>query len=139
MIEYSFQPTDEHINGAGHVDNVEIYRCFNEQRLALFETIGLPLGAICFPALAKTEVEFVRELFDHGPVTIRSAVSRVGSKSFTVQQTIWQDQQLCNRCETVAVYFHRHDKVTKVIDGRVRALMEKSLALFQGRTQPSST
>lgn len=124
MIEFSFQPEAEHMNSAGHIDNVEVYRWFNQQRLELFRLVELPPGGRFYPALATTNLEFIAELLDHCPIQICSFVSRVGKKSFTVEQEMVQASNVCARSVAVSVKFDRDQKASVSLSQKERTLMK---------------
>lgn len=126
MIEFSFQPDAEHMNSAGHIDNVELYRWFNQQRLELFRLVELPPGGIFYPALATSNIEFIGELLDSGPIQIFSFVSRVGGKSFTVEQEMVQAGKVCAKSAAVSVKFDRDKKVSVSLNEKERTLMNNS-------------
>jgi acyl-CoA thioester hydrolase len=55
--------------------------------------------------MAHTDYDFVDELFYRYDVEIRSMVSRIGTKSFTVYQEAWQTERLCVKGNAVIVYY----------------------------------
>lgn len=125
MIKYEYQPTGSEINRAGHADNVEIYRWFNDQRLALFDAITSQSSVLFVPPYVKTELQFKREVFDHGPITIKTSINHIGNRSFSAVQTLEQDGELCAECETVAVNFCVETQKPLKIDDNIRAALER--------------
>lgn len=125
MLENNYAVESKHINRAGHVDNVEIYRWFNEERLLMFLNFAEQCGHVFVPPYVKTELQFKREIFDHAPIHLKSYVSHIGNKSFSVIQTLEQDGELCAECETVAVNFCPDEQVAILINDEVRAALSR--------------
>ncbi|MCV6614772.1 MAG: acyl-CoA thioesterase [Cellvibrionaceae bacterium] len=112
------------INLAGHADNEEIYRWFNQARLALFKEIGNAAKRKFVPPYVKCELQFKREVFDHAPIAIETAISHIGNKSFSIEQTIRQDGELCAQCVTVAVNFCVDSQRPILIEGASKSALE---------------
>ncbi|WP_299978551.1 thioesterase family protein [uncultured Pseudoteredinibacter sp.] len=124
MLESSIQVNQNDMNLAGHVDNVNLYRWFNDQRLELFDIISSRVGQPFVPPYVKTELQFMREVFDHEAVLLRLNICHIGGKSFRIEQQLMQDQTLCAICETTAVNFSVESQSACVIEGSIKAALE---------------
>jgi len=65
--------------------------------------------------MARTEYDFVGELFFQYDVEIRTFIERIGTKSFTVYQEAWQENRLCAKGKAVVVHFNFEQKETTPI------------------------
>ncbi len=75
----------------GHVNNVVYLRWFESGRIALFERAAIEhrdVAQTCAPILARTTCNFVRPLTYPDTVSVRTSISRIGTKSFTMAYRI---------------------------------------------------
>jgi acyl-CoA thioester hydrolase len=95
-------------DGLGHINNVALAEWFELARNPLFRIFdpGLSLARGAWPLiLAHTDYDFLEELFFQHDVEIRSSVSRIGTKSFTMYHEAWQEGRLCAVGSAVIVHF----------------------------------
>jgi acyl-CoA thioester hydrolase len=75
--------------------------------------------------MAHTEYDFVAELFFQHNVEIRSFISRIGTKSFTVYHEAWQEGRLCSTGSAVIVHFDFiNRKSTPIPEAKKKILAE---------------
>lgn len=76
----------------GHVNNAVFATYFETGRVNMFRMpdLGIGVEGATF-ILARTEIEFLRELRWPGTVEIGTGVARFGRSSFTVAQAIFRD------------------------------------------------
>jgi acyl-CoA thioester hydrolase len=84
----------------GHVNHARALALIEDARLAMGDRSG---GLI----LARLEVDYLRQLYYRvgERLVVRSAVTRLGTKSFTVRQELVQDDQVAIRADAVMVAF----------------------------------
>ena len=84
----------------GHVNHARALALIEDARLAMGDRRG---GLI----LARLEVDYLRQLYYRvgERLIVRSAVTRLGTKSFTVRQELVQDDQVALRANAVMVAF----------------------------------
>jgi len=84
----------------GHVNHARALALIEDARLAMGDGGG---GLI----LARLEVDYLRQLYYRvgERLVVRSVVTRLGTKSFTVQQELVQDGQVAIRANAVMVAF----------------------------------
>jgi acyl-CoA thioester hydrolase len=59
-----------------------------------------------FPlVLVHTDYDFVGQLYYNSDVEIRTWISRIGTKSFTVYHEAWQQDRLCVKGSAVVVHY----------------------------------
>jgi len=108
MLTTTVTPRFGEVDGLGHINNCVLAEWFEGARTPLFRIFSpdLNLALDSWPLImAHTDYDFVGELFFHGDVEIRTAVSRIGTKSFTLWHEAWQGGRLCVKGSAVVVYY----------------------------------
>jgi acyl-CoA thioester hydrolase len=88
----------------GHVNHARALSLLEDARLAMVADVpGGPTSVI----LARLEVDYLRQLYYRvgERLVVRSCVTRIGTKSFTVRQELLQDGQVALRADVVMVMF----------------------------------
>jgi len=115
----------------GHVNNGVPVAWFELARNPLFEIFdpGLKLDKKTFPLImAHTDYDFVGQMFFGQEVEIRSWISRIGTKSFTVYQEAWQGGRLCVKGNAVIVHYDFNtEQTTPIPEEKKQMLAEHSL------------
>jgi len=112
----------------GHINNTVLAVWFERARNPFFEIFapGLEVRRDTWPLImAHTDYDFLAELSFPHEVEIRSVVSRVGTKSFTVAHEAWQRGRLCATGHAVIVYYD-------FVAGRSVAIPEDKKAALRG-------
>ena len=113
MLFTIITPRFGEVDGLGHINStapalwfeqarIPFYRLFSQDMNITRETWNL--------IIAHTDYDFVNELFYPHDVEIRSIVSRVGDKSFTIYHEAWQNGKLCVKGSAVFVYYDFFEK-----------------------------
>jgi acyl-CoA thioester hydrolase len=103
MIQPRFGDTD----CLGHINNTALAVWFEQARTPFFRIFSpsLEVNLDTWPLImAHTDYDFVAEM-NLNEVEIRTTVSRIGVKSFTVYHEAWQQGRLCVKGHAVVVYF----------------------------------
>jgi acyl-CoA thioester hydrolase len=87
----------------GHVNHARALALLEDARLAMVDGLPGESGLI----LARLEVDYLRQLYYRAGerLCVRTWVSRLGTKSFTVRQELVQDDQAAIRADVVMVAF----------------------------------
>jgi acyl-CoA thioester hydrolase len=87
----------------GHVNHARALSLLEDARLAMADGAPGDVGLI----LARLEVDYLRQLYYRTGerLCVRSVVSRLGAKSFTVRQELVQDDEVAIRADVVMVLF----------------------------------
>jgi acyl-CoA thioester hydrolase len=87
----------------GHVNHARALSLLEDARLAMVEGAPGDGGLI----LARLEVDYLRQLYYRvgERLCVRSWVTRLGAKSFTVRQELVQDDAVAIRADVVMVLF----------------------------------
>ncbi len=101
----------------GHVNNAVFAVMLEQGRSEMAVEAGLPLGGDAESlVIVRLELDFVREMMWPGEVLIETEVLRLGGRSFTVQQRLVHDNEVCGRAQTVLVVLDREAKRAISID-----------------------
>jgi acyl-CoA thioester hydrolase len=108
MFRTIITPRFGEADGLGHINNTHFAEWFELARNPLFRIFSPTMNTAGgeFPLImAHAEYDFLKEVFFPRDAEIRTFVSRIGTKSFTVYHEAWQDGKLCVTSSAVAVYF----------------------------------
>jgi len=75
----------------GHVNNTVYLRWFESGRMKFFEQVRVPMRnatQTCAPILARTSCNFLAPVVYPDTVTVHTALSRIGTKSFTMSYRV---------------------------------------------------
>jgi len=93
----------------------------------------LTLDKSKFPLIiAHLDFDFVNQIFLRSDVTIKTWISRIGTKSFTVHHEAWQEGRLCVKGDAVIAYFNFITEKTMPIPDDMRKLLEEHFIAEQG-------
>ena len=115
----------------GHANNTASARWFELVRtkttIRLIDP-ELELSKETFPLiLAHTDYDFVAQIYLKSDVEVKTWISRIGTKSFTVYHEAWQDGRLCVKGSAVVVYFDFIKNESIPIPDDKRKLLEEHL------------
>jgi acyl-CoA thioester hydrolase len=86
----------------------------------------LSLSKKTFPLImAHTEYDFVGQMYFKYDIEIKSWISRIGTKSFTVYQEAWQQGRLCVKGSAVIVHYDFNTEKTTPIPEDKKKLLEE--------------
>jgi acyl-CoA thioester hydrolase len=92
----------------GHVNHARALSLLEDARLAMAdESPGRDRGRPADVILARLEVDYLRQLYHRvgERLVVRSWVTRLGTKSFTLRQELVQDDAVAIRADCVLVLF----------------------------------
>ena len=108
MFSTTIQPRFGDTNYRGHINNATLALWFETARnpfLRIFVP-DLNVKMETFPLImAHTDYDFMEPLFIKYEVEIRSWITHIGSKSFTVYHEAWQKKRLCVHGSAVIVHY----------------------------------
>ncbi len=108
-----FNDTDK----LGHVNNAVFAVMLEQGRAELLDSAGLPIGAHeQSVVIVRMELDFIAEMSWPGDVRIESWVSRLGGRSFQMQQRLISAGTLCGQAVTVMVVMDRAARRAVPID-----------------------
>jgi acyl-CoA thioester hydrolase len=130
MFITTVSPRFGDVDVLGHINNTVIAVWFEQARNPLFRMFSpnLDISHETWPLImAHTDFDFVGELFFRADVEIRTVVSHIGTKSFTLYHEAWQEGRLCAKGSAVVVYYNFMTKETLPIPSDKRTQLEAHL------------
>jgi len=110
----------------GHVNNTVLPIWFETARNPLF-SLFMPdrkIDPATFPLImAHTDFDFVDELVFQYDVEIRSGISRIGNKSFTVYHEAWQHGKLRVKGHAVIVHYDFTQRLSTPLPEEMKTLL----------------
>ncbi len=106
----------------GHVNHARALSLVEDARVAMTSEPALE-GASRDFILARLEVDYLRQLYyrPHEPVTVESWVTRLGTKSVTLQQDLRQDGHVALSAVAVLVAFDFAADASRAFDAGERS------------------
>jgi acyl-CoA thioester hydrolase len=114
----------------GHVNHARALSLLEDARLALAGTApSTTPGRLPDIILARLEVDYLRQLYYRvgEPLTVRSWVARVGTKSVTMRQELIQDGEAAIRADGVCVMFDIRTDTSRALTDDERAFWTRYL------------
>ncbi|MDR3019981.1 MAG: acyl-CoA thioesterase [Treponema sp.] len=114
----------------GHVNNTVPAHWFELARTELMKIFdpNLNLKKETFPLiLAHTDYDFTGQVFIRHEIEIKTWVSRIGTKSFTINHEAWQQGKLCVKGAAVIVHYDFNKEQSTPIPEDKKKLLEKHL------------
>ncbi|MDR3166597.1 MAG: acyl-CoA thioesterase [Treponema sp.] len=128
MFITTVSPRFGDVDGLGHINNTVLAAWFELGRNPLFRIFepDLNLSFDTWPLImAHTDYDFVDELFFQYDVEIRTYVSRIGTKSFTLYHEAWQEGRLCVKGNAVVVHYDfKRKETTPIPEDKKKILTE---------------
>jgi len=124
----------------GHINNATLALWFETARnpfLRIFVP-DLNVRIETFPLImAHTDYDFMDPLFSKHEVEIRSWISHIGNKSFTVYHEAWQKGRLCVQGSAVVVHYDFNTRQSIPLPDEKKKLLKTHLISAQKNTRPS--
>jgi acyl-CoA thioester hydrolase len=96
------------VDGLGHINNAVMSDWFELARNPVFKIFD-PAMRISHEywrlIMAHTDYDFIDQIYFQDEVEIRTSISHIGNKSFTVYHEAWQEGRLCAKGNAVIVYY----------------------------------
>jgi len=108
MFAITVTPRFGDMDVLGHLHNSVPVFWFEMARTPLVRVFSptLELSRETFPlVIAHTDYDYVGQLYFQYDVEIKTWISRIGTKSFTVYHEAWQQGRLCVKGHAVIVYY----------------------------------
>ncbi|CAA9279754.1 MAG: hypothetical protein AVDCRST_MAG27-3933 [uncultured Craurococcus sp.] len=110
----------------GHINNGAIGALFEAGRGELLtEIAGLPQARAVAIALARVEIDYLRELHYPGRVRIGTFVARIGGSSFALQQGLFAGEACHAAALSVMVALDRETRRATAVPPALRAALER--------------
>ncbi|MDR3334648.1 MAG: acyl-CoA thioesterase [Treponema sp.] len=128
MFTITVTPRFGDADGLGHINNTVLAVWFELARNPVFRIFAPDLSYQDWPLImAHSDYDFLGELFLQYDVEIRTFISRIGTKSFTIYHEARQQGRLCVTGSTVIVHYDFQVKQSTPIPEDKRKLLEAHL------------
>ena len=128
MIETPVTPRVSETDGAGHINNTVIPIWFEGGRTEIFRILTPDLQFENWHvALVNINVDYVAQTYFQTPAVVRTWVEKVGTKSFTLYEELWQEGRLCAKGTATYVYFDYEAQMAKPVPDDIREALESHL------------
>jgi len=134
MFSTIIQPRFGDADCLGHINNTTPALWFETARNPLLRIFvpDLNFKMETFPLImAHTDYDFVDELFFQHEVEIRTWISHIGNKSFTVHHQAWQNGRLCVEGSAVVVHYDFNTKQSVPLPEDKKKLLKEHLIAVQ--------
>ncbi len=124
MIETPIIPRVSETDGAGHINNTVIPIWFEGGRTEIFRVLTPDLDFKNWRvALVNMNVDYLAQTYFQDPAVVRTWVDKVGTKSFSLYEELWQGARLCAKGTATYVYFNYDDQEAKPVPENVRVAL----------------
>ena len=124
MIETPIIPRVSETDGAGHINNTVIPIWFEGGRTEISRVLTPDLDFNNWRvALVNMNVDYLAQTYFQDPAVVRTWVDKVGTKSFTLYEELWQGARLCAKGTATYVYFNYDDQKAKPVPENVRVAL----------------
>lgn len=128
MFETPIIPRVSETDGAGHINNVFVPVWFEAGRRGIFEILTPTLTFSDWKvALVNMNVDYLAQIYFEHDALVRTWIDRVGSKSFTVYEEIWQRDELCAKGTATYVYMNYAENRSEQIPPDAKEAFSKHL------------
>ncbi|MFE8700427.1 acyl-CoA thioesterase [Cytobacillus sp. FJAT-54145] len=114
----------------GHINNASYFIYLEEARIRFFESVGYNMNVKSWNfILASTKCDFVSQGYFNQILTIKTYVSKIGTKSFQLEHEIIcsQTNALIAKGNAIIVYFDFVNQKSDVIPAELREGLESYL------------
>ncbi len=128
MITTTITPRVSETDGAGHINNVFIPIWFEAGRRNIFRVLTPDLDFSRWRAvIANMNVTYLDQIFYQQDVKIRTWIERIGNKSFTVAEEIWQEERRCAQGSAIYVNFNFESQSSEKLSESARIGLQEFL------------
>ena len=125
MIETPITPRVSETDGAGHINNTVVPIWFEGGRKEIFRLLTPDLQFSGWRvALVNMNIDYLAQTYFQELALVRTWVDRVGNKSFTLDEELWQGESLCAKGTATYVYFDYSVQEARPIPNYVREKLE---------------
>lgn len=124
MFETTITPRIAETDGAGHINNTVIPVWFEAGRREIFRILTPDLSFDRWRAtVVRLEIDYHDQVYVTEDVTVQTWIDRIGTKSFTVSETLWQTGRHCATGTAVYVYFNIATQRSEPVPYDIRAAL----------------
>jgi len=128
MFETPITPRVSETDGAGHINNAFIPIWFEAGRREIFRILTPDLSFERWRvALVNMNVDYLAQTYFHEDALVRTWVERIGTKSFSLYEELWQGERHTAKGTVTYVYFNYETDTAEPIPDDARRALEPHL------------
>ncbi|MDR0321056.1 MAG: acyl-CoA thioesterase [Treponema sp.] len=130
MFSITVSPRFGDIDALGHINNTVPSIWFELARTPVMQIFDpeLTLSKETFSLiLVHSDYDFVSQMYLKGELQIKTWISKIGTKSFTVHHEAWQENRLCVKGDAVIVHYDFTAQISTPLPEDKRKLLEEHL------------
>ena len=128
MIETSITPRVSETDGAGHINNVFVPVWLEAGRREIFQILTPSLSFSEWRvALVNMNVDYLGQLYFQSDASVKTWIDKIGNKSFSLYEEIWQDGRHCIKGTATYVYMNYDIGAAEVVPDDVRTKLNEHL------------
>lgn len=128
MLSYVITPRVADTDALRHINNTVLPCWFEEARTPLFRIFNPTMDFDNWNLImARMEVDYLKQIFFHSQVEIKTWISRIGNSSLDIMQELYQNGNVCARSKVICVHFDFKTQKSISIDGDLRKELEAHL------------
>jgi acyl-CoA thioester hydrolase len=130
VFSVSITPRVGETDAMGHINNCVAPIWFEQGRTPLFRIFDPNLDfnhETWHLVMVHAEYDYVEQIYCRSVVEIKTWVSHIGKKSFSLKHEAWQEGRLCIKCGVVFVYYNFITQKTEPIPDNIRSRLEQHL------------
>ena len=130
MFTLTITPRVGETDALGHINNCVLPVWFEQARMPLFRIFdpNLAFNRESWRwVMVHSDYDYTGQLYCNSPVEVKTWISRIGEKSFTIKHEAWQQGRLCVKGGVVLVYYDFIAQKSEPIPDEIRAKLEQHL------------
>jgi acyl-CoA thioester hydrolase len=130
MFTITVKPRFGDLDALGHINNNVPGIWFEHGRTSIIQMFDpdLKVDKKNFPLIvAHIDFDFVGQMYLKHEIEIKTWISKIGTKSFTVSHEAWQEGRLCVKGTAVIVHFDFNTQQTTALPEDKRKFLEEHL------------
>ncbi len=119
-------PRVSETDGAGHINNVFVPVWFEAGRREIFRILTPDLKfANWRVALVNINIDYLDQIYYQEDAEVRTWIEKIGNKSFTVGEEVWQGERLCARGSAVYVNYNYSIQASEPLSDKIISKLEQ--------------
>lgn len=128
MYTTTIIPRVSETNGAGHISNTVVPIWFEAGRSEIYKLLTPDLSFGNWKVvLVNMNVDYTKQIFLNANVEVKTWIEKMGNKSFTVYEEMYQNGQICTKGTATYVYFNYDIQQSEEIPQEIRTELAKHL------------
>jgi acyl-CoA thioester hydrolase len=126
MFETIIEPRFSETDILGHINNTAFPVWFETARQDIFKLVHPNLSSHDWPMIiAHIDVDFILQTEYGNSVTIKSSISNIGNKSFSITHEAYQNRSLVAKGNAVLVWYNYTQQSSSPIPHEIRELLKQ--------------